>query len=283
VNNQIYQDQDSQIPDVDYTQYFGTHNSENGDWKDSSFQILNQTVNLYDFVTIRLFEGEYKLKPMSVFNADVDSLCADFKGRANAVQEAVDKGIHLQPHPETLPENIFGADGEWESYSTPGRDLRLRKRVLNLVNTAKTLIQRWLAKDPLISYEGANLKQDFIRSYLSKDANCKISFKNSKGEVKTMGLSTAVSRLTLQSFDPFLCPELRWGARFQSELKTCEGSLDKYQWHEYQQFLRNQRVRDPGEVMGWSLEELEDLNKNAGPAGAYNPSDYDIIQKLKDL
>jgi hypothetical protein len=269
------------LGEVDFAQYFGTHSASNGDWKDSTYQVLGQTVGFHEYVKIKLFDGVYKIDPIKLFGGEVDSLCADFQGRADAVQAAVQVGLHLQSHSDRLVSNIFGAEGDWEAYSTPGRDLRLRKRVLNLVSLAKNSVQRWLNKDPMIFYKGTNLKQSLIRLYNQKAAACKIKFKDSKGKEVIMGLPVAVERMTLHAFDPYLCPEMRWGARYQSELKTCEASMDKHEWYQFQQFLRNQTVRDPSEIMGWSLQEIQEVNQRA--KGVYNPEDYNILRMLEEL
>ncbi len=274
---------DHEIKDVSYEQYFGTGSNPNFDWKRAKYIVNNREVKLYEFVKTRLFRGNYELDPIRSFSNDLDLLCEDFQGRSKAVETAVQVGMNLRAHPATLPQNIFGADGDWESYSTPGRDLRIRNRVLNLIESTKDYMARWVHKDPALKYSGNNLKQDLLRTYLSKDASCKITYTNSKKEKVTMGLSTAISRITLQSFDPYLCPERRWGAKFQSELATCQESMDKSEWYEYSQFLRNSTERDPSEVMGWSLSELKELARKRAVNNSHQSESYDVLRNLREL
>lgn len=274
---------DREISDLSYEQYYGTASNPNFDWKHARYIFNNREMKLHEFVKARLFRGNYELDPLQTFKNDLDILCEDFQGRATAVETAVQVGLNLRAHPAQLPENIYGADGDWESYSTPGRDLRIRTRVLNLIESAKDYMARWVHKDPALKYNGQNLKQDLLKAYLAKDMSCKISYTNSKKEKIAMGLSTAISRITLQSFDPYLCPERRWGARYQSELATCKESMDKAEWYEYSQFLRNSTERDPSEVMGWSLGELKDLVGRRAVNNNHNSESYDVLQKLREL
>ncbi|MEZ5909105.1 MAG: hypothetical protein R3D31_09940 [Hyphomicrobiaceae bacterium] len=54
------------------------------------------------------------------------TLCSDLKYRVDAVDLAIQAKIHLRPQPERLPNNIYGTEGDWEIYSTPSRDARLK-------------------------------------------------------------------------------------------------------------------------------------------------------------
>ena len=53
-------------------------------------------------------------------------LCSDLKYRVDAVDAAIRARMHQRPQPDRLPDNIYGTSGDWEVYSTPSRDARLR-------------------------------------------------------------------------------------------------------------------------------------------------------------
>ena len=53
---------------------------------------------------------------------------ASYQARLSApsAQVAIKAGIHKRPQPDRLPNNIYGTDGDWETYSTPSHDARLK-------------------------------------------------------------------------------------------------------------------------------------------------------------
>ena len=57
--------------------------------------------------------------------------------RIQAVETGLKSGVQNKSHPDRLPENIYGTSGEWEEYSTPSRDARLKTSFLELRDTAE--------------------------------------------------------------------------------------------------------------------------------------------------
>jgi hypothetical protein len=70
-----------------------------------------------------------------------------------------------------------------------------------------------------------------------------------------MNLDEAIDRLFKFSFNPYVCPELRWGLS-GDELATCSQDNEKWEWYRASQSLRNQIDRDYSKFMGFSLREL---------------------------
>src|SRR5207244_1428876 len=66
------------------------------------------------------------------FRAGLQDLCRALGDRAAAVDQASAQGLYHHGHPGEIPDNIHGARGPWETYSTPGRDVNLRRQLRDL-------------------------------------------------------------------------------------------------------------------------------------------------------
>jgi hypothetical protein len=276
-------DTDAQIPDFSLEQYFGNLNPNNSISGNAKYKADGHQVDWYDYVKIRLANGFYKLDPVNEFRQDVKNLCSSLQNRASSVQAAIDKNIQKLDHPAQLPTNIYGADGDWESYSTPGGDLRIRQQAVSLITNAKSYLTKLQSRDPHFSYQGSNLKADLIKIYNEVNASCVITYRNSQNQTVKMGLSTALHRLTKMAFDPYLCSERRWGAVSKAEVRTCADDTEKAEWYTLEQFLRNSMVRDPNQVMGWSLDDLRTMKRNQSVDNSDHSKDFDVLKQLYRL
>ena len=272
---------DEEIPDYSAEQYYGNQPSKDWDWKKGKFIVKGREVNYFDFIRSRLTKGDFQVDPLVRFRKDLSNLCLDLQTRNASVQKALDNQIQNQQHPIALPNNIYGANGDWEAYSTPGRDLLLRSRTVNMIEDTKDYMTKWQSKDPFFSYAGNNLKKDLILIYNEVDAACRITYKDSEGADVRMSLSTALSRLSRMSFDPYLCVERRWGAKSDAELRKCQDNQTKSEWYQNTQFLRNQIVRDPTEVMGYSLDDVKRITQDIN--AKENPARFNILKALQSL
>ena len=272
---------DEEIADYSAEQYYGNQPSKDWDWKKGKFIVKGRDVNYFDFIRSRLTKGDFQVDPVVRFRKDLSNLCIDLQTRAASVQKALDNKVQNQQHPANLPNNIYGASGDWEAYSTPGRDLLLRSRTLNMIEDTKDYMAKWQGKDPFFVYGGTNLKKDLIQIYNEVDAACRISYNDSQGQEVRMSLSTALGRLSRMSFDPYMCVERRWGAKSDAELRKCTDSSDKAAWYESTQFLRNQVVRDPTEVMGYSLEDARRISQEQDVKDL--SSRFNILKALQGL
>ncbi len=266
------------LPLYSLTQFYGTHPDRNGSWSKGSFLAAGKTVNFYDYVRLQLTEGEQHLDPLVDMAQLTDDICVSLKDRVPAVEAARENGVSNKPHPERLPLNIYGTEGEWENYATPSRDARLKVSYMDLLANAKSAIERHKSRDPAIRYNGGNLAKDLFAVYAKHAQACQFSYKTSSGRTVLMNLEAARQRLFAMSFDPYHCIELRWGARIDAELASCQDDSNKRAWYTQQQWLRNQSERRYDARMDYSLSELR------GPmegVGITTPPDVDIIGYLK--
>lgn len=254
------------IADFSLAQYYGT-GPRPQNWRDGAFRLNGARLDYYDYVRASLSGGSLSFDPVGEIADMVASNCADLRYRAEAVELAA--GIRGQPHPARLPANIYGTDGDWEIYSTPSRDARLKTAFRNLRDTAQRFVTLWRARDPGLSYRGANLPADLLAAYDAGAAGCSLSYTRSDGARIRLGYEEARARLFRLSFDPYHCVELRWGA-VGAEAESCRDGALKRAWYVAEQRLRNQLDRTYEARMDFSLRELQ-----AGAGGLAAPPDTD--------
>jgi hypothetical protein len=190
----------------------------------------------------------------------------------DAVTVALAAGIQTQPQPDRLPPNIYGTEGDWETYSTPSRDARLKTAFKELRDMAERFIKMERTHDPHLVYKGQDLASDLVAVYDREAAACKLSYTRTDGSVVPLSYDEARRRLFLMSFDPHHCVELRWGASDPHELATCPDGGLKRAWYAAEQPLRNQIDRTYEVEMDFSLDEL----RTPGPGkGVAAPPDID--------
>ncbi len=283
IKGQVVVASDSQIIDFSMEQYEGLGKTATNETIFKLAASDTRLVSFYDWVKFKLSGGLYRLDPIAEMKNEMGQLCSMAQDRVAAVQVAVDNQVHRKNHPDTLPQNIFGADGEWEAYSTPGRDLRLKLKILSVPDSAKIWMSRYLAKDPLMSYQGQNLKIDLINAYKSAVASCQITFKNSAGKDTSIGLEALINRVAKIAYDPYLCPEIRWGAYKQEELASCVDSQEKREWNDLQQFLRNNLTKDTEAFHGFTLDQLRQMNERKEVDNNSSSERYRITPKLEAM
>lgn len=239
---------------------------------------IKAQVGYLDFLRLRMSEGRYRIDPSVQFKADVQSLCKNMQIRRDSVWEATERGMHLQPHPTQLPSNIFGAQGDWEKFSTPGRDVVFKQRVISLTESLAKYKQLIRAKSPLLSanYTVETLKTELLNAWTTAAQACSVSYVNSNNQEVKFNLVEAIRRAPYMDYDPYICPERRYGATSAGELASCADDAQKTDWSRHQQFLRNRTEKTPLEPMGWSLNELK-----AMPGS--DAVDANLIKKLDVL
>ena len=136
-----------EIPDFALTQFFGTGRGED-DWRHAAFALNGQEMDHYDYVRAALSGGRLRFDPVREVADMVASNCADLGYRADAVTLSLAAGLQNQPEPGRLPPNIYGTDGDWETYSTPSRDARLKTAFKELRDAAPRA--SWACGKPVI-------------------------------------------------------------------------------------------------------------------------------------
>lgn len=267
----------NQLPSYSLEQFYGTHPDSSG-WSKGKFFFQDQQASFYDYVRLSLTEGEAHIDPLKDMAQLTDDICVSLKDRVAAVDAARTSGVSAKPHPEKLPLNIFGTEGEWENYATPSRDARLKVSFMDLLQSTKSNIEKFKKRDPSIRYNGGNLAQDLFNVYAQKAQACQFSYTTTSGRTVMMNLEAARQRLFAMSFDPYHCIELRWGARIPQELASCQDDANKRAWYDREQWLRNQWERRYDARMDYSLEQLTGPLPGVGIAA---PPDVDIVSYLK--
>jgi len=268
-----------QIADFSLVQFYGTEPAPDGNWKKGTFSRDGAQYDYYDYVRIVLAEGNLRFNPIQELDNLLDALCYDSRDRVASVNEAIKDAIHEKAQPERLPYNIYGTDGEWETYSTPSRDARLKTSFHEAHKKVQQFLDLTASGSPLIDYAGSveQLKVDLIQVLDSSDASCAFSYTNSAGKEVALNLGDIEERLWDLSFDPYHCVEARWGAR-GSELATCGDSTLKRDWYKAEQRLRNQMERTYESRMDFNLSELQ---RAVPGSGVDEPPTVDLRSLLR--
>jgi hypothetical protein len=266
---------DKDIPDYSDEQFFGTGKrpDEDRDWNTGSFALNGEYLDYYDFVRAQLAGGKLQFDPLKEVHDMVDSNCNDLHYRQDAVNLSLAAGLQNQTEPARLPPNIYGTEGDWETYSTPSRDARLKTAFKELRDQTQRFVTLYQKSDPKLVYKGHDLVGDLIAIYDRETAACRLSYSRSDGSQISLGYEDMRKRLFAMSFDPYECVERRWGATDPGELTTCRDGAAKQMWYGAEQNLRNQIDRTYEEEMDFTAEEL----KTPGPGkGVTQPPDIDV-------
>lgn len=269
---------DRDIADWSAEQVFGTEASPARDWKQARFVHNGEALDYYEFVRKRLAREGFRYDPLEEVRSMVRGLCDDLKYRVEAVDIAIKAGLQKRPQPDRLPMNIYGTDGDWETYSTPSRDARLKTAFKELRDETQRFLGLAAAGDARkLAYAGSDLRAD-LRSVLAQEtAACTITYQRSDGSERQLGLAEVGRRLFRLSFDPYHCVERRWGAEDTEELSTCTDGAAKRAWYDAEQRLRNQIDRHYDVRMGFSLT---DLQRRVAGSGVDAPPDIDVTGLL---
>ncbi|MGN6515001.1 MAG: hypothetical protein ACTHLR_04075 [Rhizomicrobium sp.] len=256
--------ENDQIPDYSLVQYVGTAPNPSGDVNKARYSYNGIKLGFYEYARVAISGGKMDYNPIYELRETMQTMCNDLNDRAQFVNQATSDGISVKPHPSRLPENIYGSDNvEWETYSTPSRDARLRAAAEQFYKDMKEMIGLWIDRAPRIVYDGSFLKQDLLAAYDEKSNACKITYIASDKRPVTMNYDDMMHRLYAMSFDPYNCIELRWGAQ-GDERASCPDGREKQRWYEAEQRLRNQSARTYDAQMGFSVSELDAQVKNSG-------------------
>ena len=269
----------AEIRDFSTEQYFGTGpRPADADWATGRFALNGETLDYYDYVRARLAGGTLAFDPVAEVHDMVLSNCSDLHYREQAVEVALAAGMARRPEPARLPPNIYGTEGDWEVYSTPSRDARLKTAFKELRDTVERFVAMYETGDKHLTYEGTDLVGDLIATYQRDTAACRIDYARSDGSRIGFGYEEGRRRLFAMSFDPYECAERRWGATEDDELATCRDDDMKRAWYAAEQNLRNQIDRTYGARMDFTLDELNAPGPGKGVAAA---PDTDVLAYLQ--
>ncbi|WP_395072284.1 hypothetical protein [Hyphococcus sp.] len=273
------------ITDFSMEQYFGNTPHPSGVWHYGEFRYQDRTLKYYDYVRRKLAMPGFAYDPVEELRFGLETICGSLKARKVAVDAAYASRIHLRPHPEKLPQNIFGTFGDWEEYSTPSRDARLKVSFIELRRDMQHLVEGVRNGDAGVAYHGDDLAADLVAAFEEEKDACTFTYWRSDSTRVRLNLAHAMERLWDLSFDPYHCPERRWGAT-GAELETCTDDDVKSQWYNAQRFLRFQAERTYDVRMDFALNELKPPMLAApteGGLGVEAPADADIRNYLYGL
>ena len=213
-----------QLPQFSMEQYYGNVRSPNGDWKKARFVKDGQDLKFYDYVRTALAIGDLKYEPVLELQNSMDALCGDMQDRVVAVQGAIDHQIQNKSQPSSLPENIYGTSGEWEEYSTPSRDARLKTSFVEIRNEIQKYVELYRQGSPRVVYSGQDLAKDLRDTYEAAANSCIIQYVRTDGSAVRLTYSHVALRLFNLSFDPYQCVEASLGR------DRCERTRDVQRW-----------------------------------------------------
>ncbi len=267
------------IADFSTEQYFGNGaRPADADWAAGRFVLNGETLDYYDYVRARLAGGKLAFDPVAEVHDMVLSNCSDLHYRVQAVEVSLAAGLQNRAEPDRLPPNIYGTQGDWEVYSTPSRDARLKTAFKELRDTVQRFVEMYEIGDKHLSYAGSDLVADLTATYLRDTAACSVSYARGDGARIGLRYEEARRRLFAMSFDPYQCVERRWGASSAEELASCRDDASKQAWYAAEQSLRNQIDRTYGARMDFTLAELAVPGPGKGVAAA---PETDVLAYLK--
>ncbi len=272
IGGQITTLKNAALPGYSTEQFYG--NKPGSTWKNGKFILNGVEMDYYDFVRTKLAVGDLKYHPINELTNAMDALCQDLRDRVEAVDGAITSGTNLKAQPANLPKNIYGTDGQWESFSTPSRDARLKVSFREIRTQVETFFKMYHEHNPRLDYQGNDLAGDMRTAYAKAAQACQITYKKSDGDIQQLSYDDAAERLFKMSFDPYHCVERRWGATDTTELNSCTDGSTKKAWYEAEQNLRNQLDRAYDVKMGFSLDQLQ-----KGVPGSGTPTQVDIDLK----
>ena len=259
-------------------QYHGNIPASSGVWHEGEFTHKGRTLRYYDYVRRSLAAPDFTYNPVTELRHGLQTICGSIKARKLAVDKARSARVHLKPHPKKLPPNIYGTFGEWEEYSTPSRDARLKVSFIELRRELQHLVEDVKSDAPGVTYDGDDLAGDLARAFNEEKDACTFTYWRSDGTRMRLNLAHVMERLFELSFNPYHCPERRWGAT-GAELATCTDDETKTSWYNALRFLRYQADRTYDVRMDFALNELQppmSAPPEQGGLGVDAPADADI-------
>ncbi|MBY0420924.1 MAG: hypothetical protein K2Q06_01385, partial [Parvularculaceae bacterium] len=258
---------------------------EGAEWHQGEFTFEDRKLSYYDYVRRRLAAPGFRYNPVEELKHGLDEICGAIRDRKVAVDLAVDAKYPQRPAPDRLPPNIYGTYGDWEKFSTPSRDARLKVSFIELRREVERLYKKTVEGDPSMIYEGSDLAKDLWDAWTERKLACVTNYRRSDESRVGLHIGHVMDRLWDLSFDPHHCPERRWGAK-GVELETCTDDAVKTRWYEAQKWLRFQAERTYDVRMDFRLDELKSpavAKPEKGGIGVESPADHDIRAYLASL
>ena len=138
--------------------------------------------------------GKLEFDPLKEVRDMVDSNCNDLHYRQDAVNLSLAAGLQNQPEPARLPPNIYGTEGDWETYSTPSRDARLKTAFKELREQTERFVTMYQKGDAKLVYKGHDLVGDLIAIYDHEAGICKLAYGRTDGSQIMLGYVSTMTK-----------------------------------------------------------------------------------------
>ena len=185
------------------------------DVKKARFIYNGAELGFYEYVRVAVSGGKMRLQSgLRTEGDDADAVQRSQRPRAICRSGDIKDGISDKAHPARLPDNIYGSDDmDWETYSTPSRDARIKAAFVQFYKDLAEMIGMWVNRDPRIVYDGQFLQAgSAARPTTAQSEPCTITYLSSDKRPVPLTFDDMMHRLFAMSFDPYHCIELRWGA-----------------------------------------------------------------------
>lgn len=246
-----------------------------------SFTLNGESVTFYDYLRAQMAGGSLQFNPVLEVKSMMTEICSNIHDREYAVNAALKAGIQNKSHPSRLPSNIYGTSGEWEDYSSPSRDARLKVAFVQLRTEAERFITMFRQKSKRVVYTPAASKYSHVcanndvtcflaasmmtaYAEVASDPACTFNYQASNGRTVRLAYTDVAERLFKLSFDPYHCAELRWGAS-DKELASCTPDANKLAWYSAEENLRHQIERTYDTRMDFDVNGTAKLGVQATP------------------
>lgn len=252
VDGRLVHAANDQIAGFSTEQYFGPLAA--ADWREADFSEGGRNLDYVEFARRRLADGPLAYDILDEARLGFGGLCDDLRYRAQAVAEADRLLVYRRSRPGRLEGVTADEQALWFALSTPGRDRRLRNHAHRVAAGLRRLIGLYAAGDDVVRYSGKTLRRDLRRLFDATARSCLVTYTNSDGDSVRLTFRVALARLPDLSFDPYHCPERRWGAAGR-ELSRCDDDGVKARWYDAQAPLRGLEAAS-GLPANPTLEEL---------------------------
>jgi hypothetical protein len=177
----------------------------------------------HDYIRLQMKSVD-RIVPMDFMRSYVESLVEVYRLREEFVQNAWQNVLKEGPivYPEDRrDENIFQAEGRWETWSSPSSDVDRRNKYFYLADWMDYAVRCFGMMPSFVDLTGleqypiksqADLARALIEEKRRLFARHGIEYTNSQGEKVQLTLLQIEDRIYDMSFDPNHPPELRWGA-----------------------------------------------------------------------
>jgi len=214
-----------------------------------SYSIDGFELGYHDWVKAMVARDGLYTYPIEGFERRLSAICRDLRVREEVVNAGMDVGMHTKKHPGKMPKNVYRGGPRWKAYSTPALDLKIRAAAVQARGFVVTMMKWAESGDQRLKFEGeaSDLYAEYYDAWTSmlESPECTFAYTNSKGDEVVLHVGQVLERLFDLSFDPYNCPELRWGAPIlkdnagSSEFATCPDGKKKLAWYKKETRLRN--------------------------------------------